>query len=52
MIMCVSGGAFVAPLMGFVADAYGQVAGFSLPALCLVYLLVLSFKSDMHERKV
>ena len=52
MIMGVSGGAFVAPLMGVVADAYGQVAGFLLPALCLVYLLVLSFKSDTHERKV
>lgn len=44
MIMGVSGGALITPLMGIVADAFGQVAGLSLLLICLIYLSVLSFK--------
>lgn len=44
MIMGVSGGALITPLMGIISDGFGQVAGLSLLLVCLVYLLVLSFK--------
>jgi len=43
MIMGVSGGALITPLMGVISDRFGQVAGLSLLLVCLVYLLVLSF---------
>ena len=39
MIMGVSGGALVMPLMGLVADAFGQVAGLSLLLVGMAYLL-------------
>lgn len=39
MIMGVSGGALVMPLMGLVADAFGQVAGLSLLLIGMAYLL-------------
>ncbi len=43
MIMGVSGGALVTPLMGLVADSFGQVAGMSVLFLCMLYILFLSF---------
>lgn len=44
MIMGVSGGALVPPVMGMVADGFGQVAGLSVLLICLVYLCFISFK--------
>jgi fucose permease len=44
MIIGVSGGALITPLQGVISDASGQVAGLSLLLICLVYLLILSFK--------
>ena len=38
MIMGVSGGALLTPLMGLVADQFGQVAAFGLLGICLVYI--------------
>ena len=38
MIMGVSGGALLTPLMGLVADQFGQVAAFGLLGVCLVYI--------------
>lgn len=43
MIMGVSGGALVTPVMGIVADGFGQVAGISVLLLCLFYLSFVSF---------
>ena len=43
MIMGVSGGALITPLMGVLSDALGQVAGLSLLLLCLLYLGWISF---------
>lgn len=43
MIMGVSGGALVTPLMGIVADGFGQVAGLSVLLLCILYICFLSF---------
>lgn len=44
MIMGVSGGALIPPLMGIAADCLGQVAGLSVLLVCLVYLYLVSFK--------
>lgn len=38
MIMGVSGGALITPLMGIVSDVFGQVAGLSVLLVCLIYL--------------
>ena len=47
MIMGVSGGALLTPLMGLVADQFGQVAAFSLLGVCLVYIgwIVIQIKT-------
>lgn len=42
MIMGVSGGALVTPVMGMVSDWLGVTAGLSLLLLCLLYLAALS----------
>jgi fucose permease len=44
MIMGVSGGALITPLMGIISDSFEQVTGLLLLLVCLVYLSVLSFK--------
>lgn len=44
MIMGVSGGALVTPLMGVVADSFGQVAGLSVLLLCILYISLISFR--------
>lgn len=49
MIMGVSGGALVTPLMGILSDAFGQVAGLSLLLFCLLYLGWISFR--LQKRK-
>lgn len=46
MIMGVSGGALITPLMGVVADAAGQVAGLSVLLICMLYLAFVSFKLE------
>ena len=49
MIMGVSGGALVTPLMGVLSDAFGQVAGLSLLLFCLLYLGWISFRLQQRE---
>lgn len=44
MIMGVSGGALITPIMGYVADYFGQVAGLSVLLLCMIYLAFVSVK--------
>lgn len=44
MIMGVSGGALVTPLMGVLADAFGQVAGLALLLVCMAYLGIIAIK--------
>lgn len=46
MIMGVSGGALITPLMGIISDGFGQVAGLSILLLCLLYIGFTSFKID------
>lgn len=49
MIMGVSGGALVTPLMGILSDAFGLVAGLSLLLFCLLYLGWISFRLQKRE---
>ena len=49
MIMGVSGGALVTPLMAILSDAFGQVAGLSLLLFCLLYLGWISFRLQKRE---
>lgn len=44
MIMGVSGGALITPLMGIVSDGFGQVAGLAVLLFCMFYIGVISFK--------
>lgn len=44
MIMGVSGGALVTPLMGVVSDGFGQVAGLAVLLLCMLYICLISFR--------
>lgn len=44
MIMGVSGGALITPVMGYVADYFGQVAGLSVLLICMLYLAFVSIK--------
>ena len=48
MIMGVSGGALVLPLMGMLSDGFGVTVGLSLLLLCLLYLATLSMM--LHEK--
>lgn len=52
MIMGVSGGALITPLMGVLSDALGQVAGLSLLLLCLLYLGWISFRLQKRKNNV
>ena len=45
MIMGVSGGALLTPLMGLMADAFGQEAAFGLLGVCLVYIGWIAIKN-------
>lgn len=44
MIMGVSGGALITPMMGIVSDGSGQVAGLSVLLLCMLYIYLISFR--------
>lgn len=44
MIMGVSGGALITPLMGITADLLGQIAGLAILLICIIYLFAISFK--------
>lgn len=44
MIMGVSGGAVITPLMGIVSDAWGPVAGLSLLLIGMIYILLITCK--------
>jgi fucose permease len=43
MIMAVSGGAFIPPLIGYVTDNIGLTAGMMVLVLCAIYELILAF---------
>ncbi len=42
MVTAIVGGAVLPPIMGFVADCFGSMAGFAVPAAAMLYVLWLS----------
>ncbi len=46
MVTAIIGGAFVPILVGGVADLFGLMAGFIVPALCMIYILYLAFRTS------
>lgn len=42
LITAIVGGAFVPPLMGYVADKTNNLIGFSVPFVCMIYILLLA----------
>jgi MFS transporter, FHS family, L-fucose permease len=52
MIMAVSGGAAVPPLIGWMTDSFGVAAGISVLMVCALYLLLLSLSlSRLADQK-
>ncbi len=51
MIMAVSGGAFIPPLIGFLTDVSGIMAGMMVFAACGLYLVFLSLKKPVSSSK-
>lgn len=45
MVMAVSGGAFIPPIIGSISDIFGVIGGMFVLVVCAVYLLLLSFKT-------
>jgi FHS family L-fucose permease-like MFS transporter len=39
MVMAIAGGAFIPPIMGFVADSFGLLIGFAVPFAAVLYIL-------------
>jgi fucose permease len=44
MVTAIIGGAFVPVLFGVVADILGLMAGFLVPAACMVFIFLIAFK--------
>lgn len=51
MIMGVSGGALVSPVLGFLSDSFGVTAGMASLLFCLLYLGMLSFWIGKEENR-
>jgi len=45
MVTAIVGGAFIPPLMGYVADLTSVLVGFIIPLLAVVYILIVTLKS-------
>ncbi len=45
MVTAIVGGAFIPPLMGYVADLTSVLIGFIIPLLAVVYILIVTLKS-------
>ena len=46
MVTAIIGGAFVPILFGVVADLFGLMAGFLVPALCMAYILYIASRTS------
>ena len=43
MIMAVSGGAFIPPIMGAISESFGFLMSLSVLVICMIYLFLISF---------
>lgn len=50
MVTAIAGGAFIPPLMGFLADKTSVIVGFTIPLLGLIYVTYLAFRKLKFER--
>jgi len=46
MVTAIVGGAFIPPLMGYVADSSSILLGFLVPMVCLIYILISTIASS------
>jgi len=46
MVTAIIGGAFVPILFGGVADLFGLMAGFAVPGLCMLYILIIATRTS------
>ena len=46
MVTAIIGGAFVPIVFGGVADLFGLMAGFAVPLLCMVYILIIATRTS------
>ncbi len=46
MVTAIIGGAFIPVLFGGVADLLGLMAGFAVPGLCMIYILLISSRTS------
>jgi fucose permease len=44
MITAIIGEAFITVIFGIVADVFSLMAGFMVPIICLIYILIVAFK--------
>jgi len=50
MITAIAGGAFIPPIMGLVADKVSVLAGFVVPTIGLLYVIILAFKKQTASK--
>lgn len=50
MITAIAGGAFIPPVMGFVADKISVTAGFAVPLIGLLYVIYLAFSKTLPAK--
>jgi len=50
MITAIAGGAFIPPIMGLVADKVSVLAGFVVPTIGLLYVIILAFKKQVASK--
>lgn len=42
MITAILGGAIIPPIFGRISDIFGILAGFSIPLICMIYIILTS----------
>jgi fucose permease len=52
MVTAIVGGAFIPPLMGFVADQTTVMLGFAVPMICILYIAWLAFSNKKMAAEI
>lgn len=52
MVTAIAGGGVIPVLMGYVSEEFGRIIGFTVPALCVVYLLIVALRIKPNEKTV
>ena len=51
MVSAITGGAFIPPVMGVVADGVSIQTAFLVPVVCILYLLFVAVVNNVHVSK-